>query len=633
MYTDSYFAKFNLPPDVTETLKKCKTIAYIETKEELEEMVYGPTHTSRYDVVYPIEGHGIVKEAEVVRCKNGPVVNFMEDYMRRRDPNSMAIGDDLPSDKPRFRDRFGYPFETLRTQTLDWLGKQQVLLLPFTAGDRTYGSPSLMICPINAAFFALSLANMQGFVSISDTPNGYTPRSIIYVAPPFRHTHFDGKQVVVHNRSKTLHEVFSYNLYPGPSAKKGVFSILLDIGEEEGWICCHASAAMVETPYENEVVFMHEGASGGGKSEMLEDFHREEDDRLLIGTHTVTGEKYYMTLGESCKIYPIADDMACAYKKLQDPESGKLVILDAEDGWFLRMDGMNAYGNSPLYERICIHPSHPLEFFNMDGVPGATCLIWEHVLESTGKPCTNPRVIIPRNMITNIVPDTEPMEVDVRSFGVRMPPSTAKNPNYGVMGMLQVIPPALSWLWRLVSPRGFKNPSIADTNAGSGLKSEGVGSYWPFSTGLKVTQANMLLDQIIACPNTLNVLIPNQHIGAYNVGFMSEWLSREYLARHAGQIKAKHLVPARCALFGFALDEMRMDSQFIRQTFLRPETQSKLGNAGYDEGAKILTDFFKRELEQFLAADLDPLGKKIIECCLSDGTLEDYLALTPMKLK
>ncbi|MBQ1620679.1 MAG: DUF4914 family protein, partial [Oscillospiraceae bacterium] len=409
--------------------------------------------------------------------------------------------------------------------------------------------------------------------------------------------------------------------------------ILLDIGEQEGWICCHASAAMVETPYENEVVFMHEGASGGGKSEMLEDFHREEDDRLLIGTHTVTGEKYYMTLRESCKIHPIADDMACAYKKLQDPENGRLVIMDAEDGWFLRMDGMNAYGNSPMYERICIHPTHPLEFFNMDSVPGATCLIWEHVLESNGKPCSNPRVIIPRNMITNIIPDTEPMEVNVRSFGVRMPPSTAQDPNYGVMGMLQVIPASLSWLWRLISPRGFKNPSIADTNAGSGLKSEGVGSYWPFATGLKVTQANMLLEQILGCPNTLNVLIPNQHIGAYHVGFMGEWISREYLARHLGQIKAKHLVPARCPLFGFALDEMKLDGQYIRQTFLRPETQSKLGNAGYDAGAKILTDFFKQELQQFLVPELDPLGRKIIECCLSDGKLEDYLALTPMKNK
>ncbi|MFR5404033.1 MAG: DUF4914 family protein [Oscillibacter sp.] len=57
-----------------------------------------------------------------------------------------------------------------------------------------------------------------------------------------------------------------------------------------------------------------------------------------------------------------------------------------------------------------------------------------------------------------------------------MPPSTAKDPNYGVMGMLQVVPQSIAWLWRLISPRGFKNPSIADTNAGSGLKAEGVGS-------------------------------------------------------------------------------------------------------------------------------------------------------------
>ena len=378
---------------------------------------------------------------------------------------------------------------------------------------------------------------------------------------------------------------------------------------------------------------MHEGASGGGKSEMLEDFHREEDDRLLIGTHTVTGEKYYMTLGESCSIHPIADDMACAYSKIQDKEDGHLRIVDAEDGWFLRMDGVNAYGNNPEYERICIHPPRPLEFFNMDGTPGSTCLIWEHVLESNGKPCTNPRAILPRDMISNIVPSNEPVEVHVRSFGVRMPPSTAKDPNYGVMGMLQIVPASIGWLWRLVSPRGFKNPSIADTNAGSGLKAEGVGSYWPFCTGKKVTQANMLLDQIIQSPNTLNVLIPNQHIGAYHVGFMGEWIAREYLARHTGNVRAKHLVPARCPLFGYALDEMKLDGQFIRQTFLRPETQSKLGTEGYDVGAKILTDFFKEQLAQFNCDELSPLGRQIIDVCLHDGTLDDYLALTPMKLR
>ena len=61
-------------------------------------MAYGPTHLPLRRGV-SIEGLGTVKEAEVVRCKNGCVVNFMEDYMRRRDPNSMAIGE-LPTDKP-----------------------------------------------------------------------------------------------------------------------------------------------------------------------------------------------------------------------------------------------------------------------------------------------------------------------------------------------------------------------------------------------------------------------------------------------------------------------------------------------------------------------------------------------------
>lgn len=81
---------------------KCRSIAYIETQEELDELVFGPTHSSRYDVVYNIVGKGSVKEAEVIRCKNGASVNFMEDYMRRRDPNSMVISDDLPTDKPAF---------------------------------------------------------------------------------------------------------------------------------------------------------------------------------------------------------------------------------------------------------------------------------------------------------------------------------------------------------------------------------------------------------------------------------------------------------------------------------------------------------------------------------------------------
>ena len=83
---DAYFGRFVLPEDLHAALLKCRSIAYIETQEELDELVFGPTHSSRYDVVYNIVGNGSVKEAEVIRCKNGASVNFMEDYMRRRDP-------------------------------------------------------------------------------------------------------------------------------------------------------------------------------------------------------------------------------------------------------------------------------------------------------------------------------------------------------------------------------------------------------------------------------------------------------------------------------------------------------------------------------------------------------------------
>ena len=65
-------------------------------------------------------------------CKNGCVVNFMEDYMRRRDPNSMAIGDELPTDKPASRTASAMSFK-LRQETLDWLSNQQIVMLPFYA--------------------------------------------------------------------------------------------------------------------------------------------------------------------------------------------------------------------------------------------------------------------------------------------------------------------------------------------------------------------------------------------------------------------------------------------------------------------------------------------------------------------
>jgi len=617
--------KFEFMKETSDILNNCKGIIIPKNKSELIDLSLGGADNNNFSIGYEVNGKKVT-EATAVRCKNGVVINYTEDYMRRRDPDCLIVADDQPTDKPIFEEIYNEKFDILRGKTFDWLKEQELIIVPFMAGGKDYGYESVLIAPKNAAFFAYGLAGLQQFVNIDEYKGKFTPKMVIYLAPPFRHTHFNGKQVVVANRLPDTYELFSYNLYPGPSAKKGVYGFLIDVGEREGWVTAHTSAVKVITPYDNEIVIMHEGASGGGKSEMGEHIHREPNGKILLGENSQTGEKYYLNLGETCDLDLIADDMALCHPKMQN-KSKKLVIKDAEDGWFLRVDNIKEYGADPFYEKLCVHPEEPLVFLNLQGEANSTCLIWEHTLDSNGKPCPNPRVIIPRKMIDNIV--NEPAEVDVRSFGVRTPPCSRENPSYGILGMLHIIPPDVAWLWRLVAPRGHNNPSIISSE---GIQSEGVGSYWPFATGKMVNQANLLLEQIINSPYTRYILIPNQHIGIYKVGFMPEWIAREYLARRgSAYFKQGHLIPARLPLLGYCLDNLKVDGQYVRETFLRPELQAEIGLEGYDAGAKILNDFFKEELVKFNVPELNPLGKKIIETCLNNGTLEDYLNIMPMR--
>jgi hypothetical protein len=628
--------RIQLAPEVRAALDASPRLVMPETRDELYRLSLGPDGGPVFSVDYDANGT-IVTEATVTRCRNGIAVNYPEDYMRRRDPRCMHIADDLPSDKTRYADAFGMPFAPVRQQTLDWLGTQELVVVPFKAGGLTYGSPSLAIMPLSAAFFALTLRDLSGWVTFEGLGD-YAPRSIIYVAPPFRQTHFNNRQVVVHDRTKTLHEVFAYNLYPGPSAKKGVFSVLLDIGEGErdGWLTAHASSVRVTTPYDNETVVMHEGASGGGKSEMYQDLRREDDGRILLATNVVTNEPYHITLSETSRLSPITDDMTLCHPSIQKTD-GRLYVADAEDGWFVRVDNLREYGEDAGFERAVIHPSAPLVFFNIQGVPDATALPWEHTLDSNGKPCPNPRVVLPRSMVKGVV--GEPQGVDVRTFGVRMPACTRDKPTYGIMGMTNFVPPSIAWLWRLIAPRGDKNPSIGESSDAvkklehGGMIAEGVGSFWPFSTGTKVAAANLQLKQILDYPRMRYILTPNQHIGAYAVGFSAEWLTREWVARRgAGRTRADQLTKTRCPLFGYAPTEITLDGQPVRRTLLHPDQQSQVGEEAYDAGAKILTGFFKAELAQFLTDDLDPLGRKIIELCMRDADVEEYEALTPMYL-
>jgi len=619
--------KMVLPKELQAVLAKGREVIVPETREELLEIAMGGKSCDHFEVAYDIPGKGRVVEATVSRSKNGAVVNYQDMYMRRRDPECMLIADQGDTDKLRYSEKFGTDFSSLREATFEWLATTDLILMPFFAGSKEMGCSALLVAPNNAGFFAGGLADLQGFMSASEIPEGFTPKAIIYLAPTFRHTHFDGKQMVVHNRLDSVYEMFAYNLYPGPSAKKGVYGVLLNIGEKEGWVTAHGSTVMVVTPYDNVITIMHEGASGGGKSEMIEKIHREMDGNILLSQNTRTKEKMHLTLIEPCELKPVTDDMALCHPALQNA-SGKIVVCDAEDGWFLRTNHITKYGTDPYLEELCVHPQEPLIFLNYDTVPGSTCLIWEHIMDAPGKPCPNPRVIMPRRLVPNII--NEPVEVDIRSFGVRTPPCSKEHPSYGIIGLLHILPPAIAWLWRLVAPRGHDNPSITDTE---GMSSEGVGSYWPFATGRMVDQANLLLKQIMGYPNTRYILVPNQHIGIYKVGFMAQWIAREYLARRgSAKFQPHQLESSRSPLLGYSLNSVKVDGVFIPKELLEVNRQVEVGNEGYDAGALILSNFFKKELEKFLTAELDPLGRKIIETCLHDGTVEEYLQLIPMKM-
>jgi len=345
---------------------------------------------------------------------------------------------------------------------------------------------------------------------------------------------------------------------------------------------------------------------------------------MLLGRNLVTGEERYLEIPRTCDLHPVCDDMGLCHPDFQE-KNGKLWLMDGENAWFIRVNHIERYGTDHDLECLTVHPPSPLVFLNIDAVPGSTALIWDHIEDKPGQPCPNPRVIVPRRIIPNV--ESRKVCVDIRSFGVRTPPCTRETPSYGILGLFHVLPPALAWLWRLVAPRGYANPSIVDTGK---MDSEGVGSYWPFATGRKVDQANLLLQQFVESPRTRYILTPNQHVGAWETGFMPQWIARDYLARRGlAKFREGQIQPSRCPLLGYSLNAMRIEAVPIPKWFFQVEGQPEIGLEAYDQGAEILTEFFHAYVREFLEPDLSPLGRKIIECCLDGGAVADYEQILP----
>ena len=160
--------KVNLPPNVKSVMHECKSLILYDTTNELADASTNGKENTSFEVKYFIPGKGDYTEAVVHRVKNGISANYPDPYMRRRDPDTMVIADDLPTDKQRFEEKYGYNFATLQSETFEWLKKQDLACFFYFAGREKIGSTGIAIAPANAAFFAMGLSMLQQIIPTAE---------------------------------------------------------------------------------------------------------------------------------------------------------------------------------------------------------------------------------------------------------------------------------------------------------------------------------------------------------------------------------------------------------------------------------------------------------------------------------
>ena len=123
---------FSVPEEVQSLLDSCPRYTIATNSEELIELaVRDANEEGWHEVAYHVPGQGRVVDAVVCRTRNAISANYTDPYMRRRDPDCLLIGDDLPTDKKRFNDTYRQNFDDVRRETFAWLQKQELCLFAF----------------------------------------------------------------------------------------------------------------------------------------------------------------------------------------------------------------------------------------------------------------------------------------------------------------------------------------------------------------------------------------------------------------------------------------------------------------------------------------------------------------------
>lgn len=293
------------------------------------------------------------------------------------DLNCMVIVDSFFIDKFIFEDWFGYFFDELRVEIFDWLKIQYLGMFYYYVGQLGMGYNVVVVIFVNVGFFGLGLVLLQGIIDFMELFEDFLLEVVIYIVLFFCYIYFEGKQVVVYNCQLGKYEMFFYNFYFGLSVKKGVYGMLIGQGEEEGWVIVYCFIVWVVMFYDNVIMFMYEGVSGGGKSEMLQQFYWLLEGSLLLGKNILIGEKRMLDFFWICDLELVIDDMVFCYFKFQKND-GKFWLEDVEDVWFIRVDYIEDYGIDMVLEKIIVKLEKLFFFLNIEVVFGGRVMIWDY---------------------------------------------------------------------------------------------------------------------------------------------------------------------------------------------------------------------------------------------------------------
>ncbi|MDP3451045.1 MAG: DUF4914 family protein, partial [Anaerolineaceae bacterium] len=102
--------KLNPPVFIRHLFEAAPKVVVARHQQDLVDLACGSAEADFFEVAYDVAGHGRVVEATVARVRNGIAANYLDPYMRRRDPDSLVVGDELDTDKPTFKTLYGKEF-------------------------------------------------------------------------------------------------------------------------------------------------------------------------------------------------------------------------------------------------------------------------------------------------------------------------------------------------------------------------------------------------------------------------------------------------------------------------------------------------------------------------------------------